>query len=532
MASHVFVIDSTAHRTQIKTSPGTYLRDVLEQACKNKGINVDQYELKQGNRVLDLSLSIRLSGLSSGAKLDLVQSSRTPSVVSIALQLPESEENVRLTDKFPSNTALWQILRRFESGAAGQGQSTLKKTYNFTQRGIAQVQNGASGAGRMYYDMPVVVVLGRELGTLIDLQKTLGQLGLNKGNSLLRLSFRNTQQPIEEAMAEISQFFKEDDLSDTTNAGASKAQSPPESQLEPESKAASTKEAVADISSTSSPPSSDPLLPGTSPSINLETAKAEAPTPVPEAMETDSPTSTPNAVSNNINAPQLTSPDARSVSIFAPPATSTPQAARTAYHDTDYEPTLDHARAHQAALAARARPQRLLSDAETAELAQTKQAALARVGEIVVVVRMPDQSRVQGTFTRADTAASLYAFVRGLIELEDQPFVLTYMDAKARQVVMRESAEETLIRGLGLQNRTLVNFVWGDDAAPGTRATPCLKRQYREQAQVLKVENAIREEPQENVRPGPSTKEEPKRESKGRGDFEGKMKKFLGLSKK
>ena len=40
---------------------------------------------------LDLSLVLRLSGLTSGAKLELVQLSRSPSVVTVALQLPESE---------------------------------------------------------------------------------------------------------------------------------------------------------------------------------------------------------------------------------------------------------------------------------------------------------------------------------------------------------------------------------------------------------------------------------------------------------
>ncbi|KAL9079769.1 MAG: hypothetical protein Q9157_001341, partial [Trypethelium eluteriae] len=256
MASHIFVIDSAARRTQIKTSPGTYLRDVLEQACKVKGLNADQYELKQGNKVVDLSLSIRLSGLSSGAKLDLVQSSRTPSVISIALQLPGSEGSTRLTDKFPSNTSLWQILRRFESGAAGQGQSTSNKTYNFTQRGTTQLQNGVSGAGRIYYDMPVIFVLGRELGTLPDLQKTLGQLGLNKGSSLLRLSFKNTGQPIEEVMAEISEFFKEDQSAKATNVEGSRDQA--QSTSNPEAEPAHITEALASIPSTSSAPSSEP----------------------------------------------------------------------------------------------------------------------------------------------------------------------------------------------------------------------------------------------------------------------------------
>jgi len=47
MASHVYVVDSTFKRQQIKVSPNTYLRDVLEEACeKMKLSNPDQYTLK------------------------------------------------------------------------------------------------------------------------------------------------------------------------------------------------------------------------------------------------------------------------------------------------------------------------------------------------------------------------------------------------------------------------------------------------------------------------------------------------------
>jgi len=106
----------------------------------------------------------------------------------------------RLTDKFPSDTTLWLILRKFESG---QGANL-----NFTARGVTQMENGGSGAGRIFYEMPVLNVMGRELATFTDLQKTLAQLGLS-GNALIRLDFKKTDQPLEEAMATIGDYFKE-----------------------------------------------------------------------------------------------------------------------------------------------------------------------------------------------------------------------------------------------------------------------------------------------------------------------------------
>lgn len=46
MASHVVVIDSTAHRITVKTAPGKYLSDVLDEACGKLGLNPSLYGLK------------------------------------------------------------------------------------------------------------------------------------------------------------------------------------------------------------------------------------------------------------------------------------------------------------------------------------------------------------------------------------------------------------------------------------------------------------------------------------------------------
>ena len=97
MASSVFVVDASFKRTQIKVTPGKYLREVLEEACKSRKLNPEEYALKtQTNKTLDLSQPFRLSGLSAGAKLQLTQASKSPGVVAVALQLPESEGGGRL----------------------------------------------------------------------------------------------------------------------------------------------------------------------------------------------------------------------------------------------------------------------------------------------------------------------------------------------------------------------------------------------------------------------------------------------------
>jgi tether containing UBX domain for GLUT4 len=151
-----------------------------------------------------LSCPIRLSGLSSGAKLELVRISQSPSPVSVALQIPNSEvsdpSKARLTGKFPSTTSLWIVLRKFESDTP---------SLNFTARGTPLTTANLGAAGRLFYESPVIQIMGRELSSFTDMQMTLRDLGYNSGSVLLRLSFKLTEKPLEEAMLEISRYFKD-----------------------------------------------------------------------------------------------------------------------------------------------------------------------------------------------------------------------------------------------------------------------------------------------------------------------------------
>ncbi|KKY16701.1 putative ubx domain protein [Diplodia seriata] len=216
MASHVVVVDTAARTARIKTTPTKHLTEVLSEACAKLSLNPDNFTLKYlprklpfhtasrsanaviryNNKPVDLSRTVRLANLPPGAKLDLVQGSRSPTVVNIAIQL----EQQRLTHKFPSNTSLWQVLRIFET--------VSEKNLNLTQRGVAITNSGGSGAGRLNYEMPVFNIMGKEVGTFTDLQKTLAQHGLTGGSQLLRCSFRDSGRSLEEAMIEISGYFK------------------------------------------------------------------------------------------------------------------------------------------------------------------------------------------------------------------------------------------------------------------------------------------------------------------------------------
>ena len=46
MSSHVVVLDSSARRATVKTSPSKHLADILQEACSKLGLDASQSGLK------------------------------------------------------------------------------------------------------------------------------------------------------------------------------------------------------------------------------------------------------------------------------------------------------------------------------------------------------------------------------------------------------------------------------------------------------------------------------------------------------
>ena len=410
-----------------------------------------------------------MSGLSSGAKLELIYLSRSVSVVSVALALPESEgvPNNRLTEKFSSTTTLWLILRKFESGGGA--------SRNFTARGVPKLSEGGSGAGRLYYETPVLMMMGRELSSFTDLQKTLGQLGFNGGSTLIRLSFRVSDTPLEEAVEQIGQYFKSVDAEtaarETPEAESSIApqnatEQPRPSitkdidQLEAPTEAKETPQRDATMTEESDPPFNDENLP----------------------LQTQSPTSSNSAFQSTTTL----GPNSRPISVFAAPTSTTPRAALQAHNPKDYEVTIDHAKLHQSRLSLTGRNKRLPTDAEIAAEEEAQAQKVAEIKEVEIKIRFPDQTQVVSSFTTEDTGDTLYAFVREIMEREDAPFMLRFNGSKGPVTVPRDGGVR-LIRKLGMSGRVLVTFIWDEGAGIEVRAGPVLKEAFRQQAKTLEV---------------------------------------------
>lgn len=396
----------------------------------------------------------------------------------------------RLTHKFPSNTSLWLILRTLESNIGMDNDPSR----NFTARGAPKLDDGSTGAGRLYYETPVIQVMGRELASFVDLQKTLGQLGFNSGNILMRLSFRVTETPLEEAMQEIGQYFK-------SVEGAEAGRTHVGSKAERES---------------------------TQDSSHLSPVVESNPRPEESAVRGDK--TLPDAVSVSVNQggtlppvvndPPVTGPDHRPISVYAAPSSSTPRASLQPFNEKDYEPTIIHARIHQSRLVATSRNQRLKNHSEEeAEIEAQKQKA-ASITQVEIKVRFPDQMQVVSKFSNLDTSTTLYDFVRGCLVNEDEPFLLNVTGPRGPQPIPKEGAVR-LIAGLGMTGRVLVNFIWEVGASVEARVGKVLKDRFREKAKAIEVKDVVvggdddaeEKKRDQNHKPVP----EGKSDSKGKG---------------
>ncbi|KAI8936017.1 hypothetical protein NX059_007519 [Plenodomus lindquistii] len=494
--SHVVVFNSYARTVKIPTTPVKYLTEVRDEACQKLGVNKDQYTLKYNNKPIPLSQQIRLANLPQGARLELVQASRSPTVISVALQLPKS----RLTQKFASNTSLWEILRYFESGNGAN--------YNFTQRGVPEMNGGESGAGRLNYEMPVITVMPshKEQSTFVDLQQTLSQLGFDSGSALLKLTFKNSGMPLEEAMTQITQYFKTEEPAAASSEGAHAATTSQQSSIpDPDKAAPEAAETVAGETVRNDEPDPDPepiqvdkkpaSVSTTEPEVSTEnpaTNNIENIFPAAAlAAATTTGSSAPLETSNvSSKSPARSSPQPRNVQIFSASTSSTPQAARSDFNESDYLPTVEHAKSHQAALLTKQRNTRLLSDKELEEQEKVRQEKINSAAEKggALRIRMPDGTLIQMNFTKEDTADALYEFVKGFLEKKNEPFKLNYTSPTGRLVLIPQD-HKRLIQDLRFFNNELITFQWADNASAEARASrKTLADEWQAQAQTLKVE--------------------------------------------
>jgi tether containing UBX domain for GLUT4 len=501
MATNVKVVGTDLRQVTIKVNPGTYLTEILEQACAKLKVPNNKFLLKHKQRQLDLSQTFRTSGLVPGARLELVVRANTPTVVNVALQLPSTESTLfpphgRVSDKLPSDYTIWQVLRQFESGKASAG-----KSLNLTARGVPQISNGAqAGSGQLFYEIPNIVIENRTLSTFVDFQKTLSQLGYNSGGVLMRLSFQKTNQPLSEAMGEIEQYFKteEQDATPQKSDGIGAE----------EKSVNATKPASPPIETQDSVPVSVPTD-GVSTSTMKEEPSATQRVTGTDAMDVD----------------EEMSSSLRPVTIFSAPSSSTPVAALRADSEEDYAPDISHAKAHQRLLKTLGENKRLLSDQELEERAAAEEAKVAAIKSIKIKVRFPDNFSAEWAFGPTDSGAHLYEEVRNVMANNSVPFRLVLPGTRT---VIHDDKSSNLIKGYRLSFNTLVNFVWDDSVTADVRRQPFLKGSAAGQAQKVVVPDVPEIEVQEEGSNAPVQAPKPRNDGEGSGFKKPKWLKGLG----
>jgi tether containing UBX domain for GLUT4 len=382
-----------------------------------------------------------------------------------------------------------------------------------TARGTPKTSDGSSGQGRLYYETPVLQVMGRELSSFTDLQKSLGQLGFNSGNVLIKLSFRTSETPLEDAMGQIEEYFKETEVS----------------KIEPKQ----PHETSAEMTVNNSNPKLSEMeatQPKPTPAKSSNTAEAGDKGPVVPPSSDQRLTATKEPIMSS---------SGRSLQVFAPPTSTTPSAALTSYNPADYTPTIEHAQKHQRLLSESSRNIRLPSEAEIAAKAASEQEKLAAIMEVEIKIRFPDESAMSARFSQIDTGASLYQSVRECLDEKwvNEPFVLRQPGIRGKGDVVPDDEKKKLIQGLGLKGRVLVIFGWDETGASieARSEKRVLKASLRQQAKPLEVQEIIGANDDEDqgirVRSLKENAEEGKDDNKGKR--KGGMPKWLkGLSKK
>lgn len=333
----------------------------------------------------------------------------------------------------------------------------------------------------------------------------------------MRLSFRNTDQPLEEAMQEISQYFKEvEEPQSQSQADAHGAHAAAVGDLQSVPAADTVQEP--DTDGPRSPPvvdremSEEPIL-GSGSMVSKQAGNDPA-----ESETLD------NTASGDLEA----QPKKARLSIYAAPTSSTPAAAAF-YNEADYIPTVAHAQTHQARLEKQTRNRRLPSDKEIADQEQAQADALKQVRAVTVRMRFPDNNIAEkAALDQSATTADLYAICRELMHRpEDEDFKIRVPGAKGLENLPEN--DKRLILDLGWKGRVLVTIVWGEHVV---HKGPCLKAEYLQQAKELKIEPLKSEGPEEAAAPTAASSNQTGKKSGG-GDREGKMRGLLSrLSKK
>ncbi|OAD55874.1 Tether containing UBX domain for GLUT4 [Eufriesea mexicana] len=179
---NVIVRTPNGRRQNIAVSPNTTILQILEDVCRKYEYNIDDYDLKHFNRVLDTNAILRFTGLANNAQLEMVPCTKIRSISTVVIGI-QLENGQRLMAEFTPNVTLAEILQKVN---VNEDFETITLIYMHRQ---------ISGA--------------EALRTI-----TLKSLGLNSGKAVLRLIHKSAQN-IDTIALTTSETVKVNNISDT-----------------------------------------------------------------------------------------------------------------------------------------------------------------------------------------------------------------------------------------------------------------------------------------------------------------------------
>lgn len=172
--------------------PATHtVKQLTLTACEKLGLTQgDRYALRHGRTFLSPVCSLNLSGLVSGAKLDLALDTAATGqsfLVKVALQYVGGQcgPMARIALEFPPDISLWILLTRFQEQARGAL--------------ILLIPDGPSACF-----VPHLLILGQEFMGPQQLASTsLSSLGVCQGTCLVRMSHKRIAQSLQDIEGEL-----------------------------------------------------------------------------------------------------------------------------------------------------------------------------------------------------------------------------------------------------------------------------------------------------------------------------------------
>ncbi|RPA90768.1 hypothetical protein L873DRAFT_1782183 [Choiromyces venosus 120613-1] len=456
MSSATVVVIYSGRRVTVKAPPTRSLSEIHTEACTRLGVNPQNFALKKGNTTLDLSLQIRLTNLSPGAKLDLVLARNRDTTITIVLRVQEADgqPTQEFTDTFTTSSTLWEIMRKLEA----KGSVTHNNlAVNLTERAAP---SGTSGSGRLHYVMPIVRVMNREVSGFRELQQTLSDFGIRSGRQLISLRYKETDIPLEVALEEIVGFSapkeKLPEVGVQGDGGAGESSQGVEGE---------ERKAEEDLMMFDAPEDS----------VKREDIAED------NVMEVDKPTEGSADVPETEGSPSKPlDPNKPVISVFKPSPSDTPAAAQINVPDKAYEVGITEAKLIQANIKKETIGKRLPSDKEIEEKKTAMLAEVEKVERVVIKVRFPDGYSSEQSFIKTQTSQDLYDAVRGTLRHPNESFLL--------RIPPRETlpqAPKRLTIDLKLRTGATVHLVWGPDVSAKARKEPALKDEFIKNSKAL-----------------------------------------------